>query len=251
MRVIFRTELHKHSTQRITALAIAILALAMAKAAVDHLPFIASAPPIALGDRAAEAAVTDSRGVRYELPPVGRRASQPEILRLVDRITREGFDARAARHQVQVLFPRQRLLWPVDIADAVLMTLFFFVSFLVVPNVWRMVRSRLQRLHRASTLLAMAAMFTSLGPAYICYENVVPPLLGDAAYLFDWLALALEIVVLAGASFLIYRNLNVLTASTHSRQHRERAHPWASQDSDAKGWSRSQYGSRTARQFPA
>jgi Double zinc ribbon len=97
------------------------------------------------------------------------------------------------------------------LADAVVYTLMFIVLVLGALDISRLVRAHATRVPESGNMILLATLLVVVAIAYRAYQGVIPPLLGDDANLYNWLALVLGLLPLGGLIFIGYRNLDLIT----------------------------------------
>ena len=158
--------------KKLIRVSIAVIALLIILAVVDHLPPLINASPL----------LVNSNG----LPSSG-----------------------VHQYFSDLLFPT--VIYPISIANAIVDSLIFAVLIVSAADFNVLIRARSKRLPEGGLLILFLVLIIIVGIAYYSYTGVLIPLFGSMAYLYNWIFLLLVLLPLIGLVVVGSRNLDAIT----------------------------------------
>lgn len=182
--------------KKLIRVSIAVIALLIILAVVDHLPPLINASPLLVNSNG-----LPSSGVHQYLSWFKKYGYygylSPEYTKFIHQYFSD------------LLFPT--VIYPISIANAIVDSLIFAVLIVSAADFNVLIRARSKRLPEGGLLILFLVLIIIVGIAYYSYTGVLIPLFGSMAYLYNWIFLLLVLLPLIGLVVVGSRNLDAIT----------------------------------------
>lgn len=182
--------------RKLIRVSIAVIALLIILAVVNHLPPLINASPIVISNNG-----LPSSGIHQYLSWFKKYGYygylSPEYTRFI--------------HQYFSNLQIPTVIYPVSIANAIVDTLIFVILIISAADFNVLIRTRAKRLPEGGLIIFFLLLTIVVGMAYYSYMGVIIPLLGSLGYLYNWIFLLLVLLPLVGLVVVGSRNLDAVT----------------------------------------
>lgn len=182
--------------RKLIRVGIAVIALLIILAIVDHLPPLINASPIVINNNGLQ-----SSGVHQYLSLLKKYGyygyMSPQYMKFI--------------HQYFSSIQIPTVIYPISIANAIVDTLIFAVLIISASDFNVLIRTRARRLPEGGLIIFFLVLTIIVGIAYYSYMGLILPLLGSLGYLYNWIFLLLVLLPLIGLVVVGSRNLDAIT----------------------------------------